>query len=34
MSAFLQGILVALLPSVLVLAWLVWRETPIRRLGR
>jgi hypothetical protein len=26
---FLDGMIVALLPSMLVVAWLVWRATPV-----
>jgi hypothetical protein len=33
MPDFLQGILAALLPSMLIVAWLVWRATPVDELG-
>jgi hypothetical protein len=29
MADFLHGIIVALLPSMITVAWLVWRATPI-----
>jgi hypothetical protein len=31
MLDFLQGILFALVPSILVVAWLIWRATPFDR---
>jgi hypothetical protein len=31
MLSVLQGILLALLPSILVVAWLIWRATPFDR---
>jgi hypothetical protein len=32
MPDFLQGIIAALLPSMLTVAWFVWQATPVRDL--
>jgi hypothetical protein len=33
MPDFVQGLLVALLPSMLTVGWLVWRAWPVDELG-